>query len=216
MTERDDTKMQSLLAKAAAGDTEAAGRAVVAHDDRLRRIVRVRLDPRLASRVDPDDVLQETHVEALGRFSEFLATRRVPLFIWLRFLAVQRCITLSRRPLGAEARDARRERPLAGGAGPDATSVSLAGALAASMTSPSGAVARDETRTQVQAAVDALEPPDREILCMRHFEELDNAEAAAALRIAPSAASKRYLRALVRLKDALSAQGLGPLPAVDS
>ena len=71
---------------------------------------------------------------------------------------------------------------------------------------------RRETHTRVHAAVDSLEPPDREILCMRHFEELDNAEAAAALRIAPSAASKRYLRALVRLRESLAAQGFGALP----
>ena len=212
MSTPDDTKIRNLLTRAAAGDAEAAGRAVTAHDERLRRIVRVRLDPRLSSRVDPDDVLQETHVEALGRFSEFLATRRVPLFVWLRFLALQRCITLSRRHLGAEARDARREQPLAGAAPDESTSPALAGALAASLTSPSGAAVRDEVRASVQAAVDALDPPDREILCMRHFEDLDNAEAAAALNIAPSAASKRYLRALVRLKDALAAQGLEAPP----
>lgn len=214
MPDRDDPAVEELLRRAAEGDAEAAGRAVTAHDERLLRIVRLRIDPRLLRRVDPDDVLQETHVEALARFPEFLAARRVPLFVWLRFLALQRCVTLSRRHLGAAARDARRERPLAEEAGGDATTRSLAGALAGSLTSPSRAVARDEVRARVHAAVEALEPPDREILCMRHFEDLDNAEAAAALRIAPSAASKRYLRALVRLKEALAAQGLDAPPSV--
>ncbi len=203
----EDPEIEALLERAAKGDAEAAGRAVVAHDERLRRIVRLRLDPRVARRVDVDDVLQETHVEALQRLPEHLAARRVPLLVWLRFLAVQRCMTLARRHLEAAGRDARREQPLVA-AETDASSIALEGALAASMTSPSVAVARDETRRRIRAAVTTLEPLDREILVLRHFEELDNAEVAAALGIAAAAASKRYLRALARLKDALAAAGL--------
>ncbi len=207
MTARHEPTVEELLARAAAGDRGAAGQVVMAFDERLRRVVRIRLDARVARRVDVDDVLQEMHVEALQRLPEFLAQREVPLLIWLRFLAVQRCLILARRHLGAAARDVRRERPIAAQAS-DATSMALEHALAASLTTPSRAAVRNETRAGLRIAIQALEPLDREILCLRHFEELDNAESAAVLGIATAAASKRYVRALTRLRDVLAAAGL--------
>jgi len=177
---------------------------VSAFDERLRKVIRLRLDARVARRVGVDDVLQEVHVEALARLSEHLADRAVPLLVWLRFLALQRCVTLARRHLEAGARDARREQALVGG---DATSMALEGALAASLTSPSFAAARGEARERLHAAVEQLEPADREVLVLRHFEELDNAETASVLGVAPAAASKRYVRALVRLREVLAASG---------
>lgn len=203
----EEHAVDELLRLAAAGDAEAAGRAVVAFDERLRRVVRLRLDARVARRVDVDDVLQETHVEALERLPEFLAEREVPFLVWLRFLAVQRCVTLARRHLETGARDARREQPLAA-APVDATSMALEEALSAHLTTPSRAAVRDESRAGLRAAVQALEPLDREILCLRHFEELDNGETAAVLAITPAAASKRYVRALVRLREVLTAAGI--------
>ncbi len=207
MTARHEPAVEELLRRAAAGDAAAAGQAVMAYDERLRRVVRLRLDARVARRIDVDDVLQEMHIEALQRLPEFLAQRAVSLLIWLRFLAVQRCLTLARRHLTAAARDVRRERRLAEQES-DATSMALEHALAASLTSPSRAAARKETRAGLRAAVQALDPLDREILCLRHFEELDNAESAAVLGIASAAASKRYIRALVRLREVLAAAGL--------
>jgi RNA polymerase sigma-70 factor (ECF subfamily) len=208
MPAREEPAVEELLRRAAAGDADAAGRAVQAHDDRLRRVVRLRLDPRVARRADVDDVLQETHLEAFQRLREFLAARAVPFVIWLRALAVQRCVTLARRHLAAEVRDARRERPLAGPVPADATSMALEEALSAHVTTPSRAAARTETRASLRAAIQTLDPFDREIVCLRNFEALDNAEAAAVLGISPAAASKRFLRALVRLRDALAAVGL--------
>lgn len=200
-----DPAIDALLARAAGGDGQAAGKVVSAYDARLRRVIRVRLDPRILRRVDVDDVLQETHVEAVKRLPEFFRQDDVPLLIWLRFLAVQRCITLARRHLGTAARDARRERP-SGTAGPyDSASMALEHALSAHMTTPSAAAARVELQGKVREAVQALDPLDREILCLRHFEALDNAEAASALAIEPGTASKRYVRALVRLREVLAA-----------
>jgi RNA polymerase sigma-70 factor, ECF subfamily len=205
---RHEPLVEDLLRRAAAGDSEAAGQVVMTYDERLRRVVRLRLDARVARRVEVDDVLQELHVEALRRLPEFLAQREVPLLIWLRYLAVQRCLILARRHLGTAARDVRREQRLAE-PGSDATSMALEQALAASLTTPSGAAVRNEAKAGLRAAVQDLEPLDREILCLRHFEELDNGEAAAVLGIATAAASKRYVRALARLRDALAAAGLG-------
>jgi len=203
-----DPAVAGLLARAAEGDEQAAGEVVTAYDGRLRRVIRVRLDRRLLRRVDVDDVLQETHMEAVQRLPELLEQERVPLLIWLRFLAVQRCITLARRHLVAAARDARREQRIDAPDAYDSASVALEHALSAHITTPSGAAARNEMQDGVREAVQALEPFDREILCLRHFEELDNGEAASALGIEPGTASKRYVRALVRLREVLSAAKL--------
>ncbi len=200
--------VEALLERAAAGDGQAAGEVVGVYDSRLRRVIRVRLDRRLLRRVDVDDVLQETHLEAVQRLPEFLAARKVPLLIWLRVLAVQRCITLARRHLMAAARDARREQRGYAPAAYDSASAALEQALSAHITTPSGAAARTEMQSGVRAAVAALAPLDREILCLRHFEELDNAESALALGIQPGTASKRYIRALERLRDVVAAARL--------
>ena len=207
-----DPTLEALLVRAAAGDKRSAGEAVCAYDARLRRVIRVRLDRRLLRRVDVDDVLQEAHLEAIERLPEFLAKREVPLFIWLRFLAVQRCVTLARRHLIAAARDVRREQRVGAAEGYDSASAALEHALSAQLTTPSGVAAREETRAAVRDAVGGLEPLDREILCLRHFEELDNAEAACALGIEPGAASKRYVRAVERLRDVMAAARLDTPP----
>jgi RNA polymerase sigma-70 factor (ECF subfamily) len=207
MSTHDDPATEELLSRAASGDGEAAAQVVQLHDVTLRRVIRLRLDHRVAQRVDVEDVLQETHMEALKRLPGFLAKRDVALLVWVRFLAVQRCVTLARVHLLAGMRDARRERPLDAAEG-DATSMALAYALSAHMTTPSLAVARDEIQDGVRSAVHALAPLDREILCLRHFEGLDNAMAAEVLSLSAAAASKRYIRALTRLRDVLAAQGL--------
>jgi RNA polymerase sigma-70 factor (ECF subfamily) len=208
MSNSPTSAIEALLARAAAGDEQAAGAVVCTYDDRLRRVIRVRLDRRITRRVDVDDVLQETHMEAVQRLPEFIEQRQVPLLIWLRFLAVQRCITLARRHLVASARDARREQRIGAHDAYDSASVALEHALSANITTPSGAAARNEMQDDVREAVQALEPFDREILCLRHFEELDNGEAASALGIESGTASKRYVRALVRLREVLAAAKL--------
>lgn len=207
MAMREDDAVSALLDRAQSGDREAATQAVLFYDATLRRVIRLRLDRRVARRVDVEDVLQETHIEALRRLPEFLEQRGVALLVWLRFLAVQRCVTVARRHLKAAGRDARREQPLDGGAA-NGTSAALAYALSAHLTSPSGVAVRDELHGGVRDAVAALEPFDREILCVRHFEGLDNGQAAQVLGISAAAASKRYIRALTRLRDVLAAQGL--------
>lgn len=206
----EEPAIEELLNRAASGDAEAAAHVVLVHDAALRRVIRLRLDHRVAQRVDVEDVLQETHIEALRRLPEFLAKRSVSLLVWFRFLAVQRCVTLARRHLLAGVRDARREQPLNAAQG-DATSMALAYALSAHLTTPSRAVARDEVHGGVRDAVHALEPLDREILCLRHFEGLENNQAAEVLSLSVAAASKRYMRALTRLRDVLAAQGLDTL-----
>ena len=203
MTPETD-EVAELLRRAAAGDDEAKSELFARHRQRLRSMVGLRLDRRLAGRIDPSDVLQEAFVDYSRRLPEYLAKRPVPFFIWLRGLAGQRLVDLHRRHLGAQMRDAGQEVSLYRGALPAASSVSLANQLLGRLTSPTQAAVRAEMQVRLQEALNAMDPLDREVLVLRHFEELSNSETAAVLGVQKSAASKRYMRALVRLKEILA------------
>ena len=190
----------------AGGDRDAVlGRLLQAHRRRLLKMVDLRMDPHLRARVSPSDVVQETFVEVSTRVGTYLEDPRMPFFLWLRFLAAQQLATMYRRHAMAQKRDVRRQVPLEQKRYPDASSVVMARELAANLTSPSGNAIRDELRREIEEALDRMSDGDREILVLRHFEELSNTEAAAELGIQESAASKRYLRALKRLRQVLSA-----------
>jgi RNA polymerase sigma-70 factor (ECF subfamily) len=173
-------------------------------------MVALRLDRRLQSRIDPSDVIQEAYIDAARRLAEYARNPEMPFFLWLRFLTGQRLLEQHRRHLGAKARDASREISLYRGAFPETTTAHLAAHFLGKLTTPSQAAVRLEQKIRLQDALNSLEPVDREILALRHFEQLTNGEAAAVLGLDKSAASKRYTRALVRLKDVLLAmQGDG-------
>src|SRR6516162_1899560 len=194
-----------LLDRAAAGDPEA-WRALFDRDrERLRRMVALRMDRRLQGRIDPSDVIQEAHIEAMTRLPEYLRQPDMPFFLWLRLIVGQRLTLLHRRHLGAQVRDAGREIGLYHGALPAATSAALAARLLGHVTHPSEAAVRAERKIRIQTALNAMDQLDREILALRHFEQLTNGEAAQALGLSKSTASKRYIRALERLKEILSA-----------
>jgi RNA polymerase sigma-70 factor, ECF subfamily len=128
----------------------------------------------------------------------------MPFFLWLRFLAGQRLVDEHRKHLGAAGRDAGREISLYRGALPETSSAALAAHLLGRLSTPSQAAMRAERKIRLQEALDSLDPVDREVLALRHFEELSNTEAAAVLGLDKSAASKRYARALIRLKEILA------------
>jgi RNA polymerase sigma-70 factor (ECF subfamily) len=172
------------------------------HRERLRRMVDFRLDVRLRGRVSASDVLQEAYIDALKRLPHFQADPDVPFFIWLRTVTVQRLIDVHRQHLGAKGRDAAREVRLGRGDSVEASSEKMA-AIIGDLTSPSQAAQRAEIMGSLREAIDRLDPIDREVLALRHFEELSNQEVAALLGIQTAAASKRYVRAIERLKDAL-------------
>jgi RNA polymerase sigma-70 factor (ECF subfamily) len=192
-----------LVEKAVAGDDSAWERLMTDHRGRLRRMVALRLDQRLQGRVDPSDVIQESYIDAARRLPGYAANPPMPFFLWLRYLAAQRLAEQHRRHLGAKGRDAGREISLYHGAFPEATTAHLAAHLLGRLTTPSQAAIRVEQRLRLQEALNALETIDREILALRHFEQLSNGEAAEVLGLDKSAASKRYTRALVRLKNVL-------------
>jgi RNA polymerase sigma-70 factor (ECF subfamily) len=172
--------------------------------ERLRRMVQFRMDRRLQGRIDASDVLQEAFLEAAQRIEEFRRNRPMPVFLWLRFLVAERLTTLHRHHLGVRARDAGRDVSLYSGPLPQASSAALAAQLVGSLTSPSDVAVRAERALRLQEALNEMDPIDREVLSLRHFEQLSRAETARVLGIDESAAGKRYLRALQRLKKALA------------
>ena len=193
-----------LLRRAAQGDQAAWGALLVRSRDRLRRMVALRLDRRLQGRVDPSDIIQEAYIDASARLAEYARQPDMPFFLWLRFLTGQRLLRVHRQHLGAEMRDVAREVSLYRGALPAATSAALAAQLLGRDTRPSVAAIRAERQRRLQEALNAMDLLDREVLVLRHFEELTNAEVARELHLQESAASKRYIRALHRLKEILA------------
>jgi RNA polymerase sigma-70 factor, ECF subfamily len=191
-----------LLSRVKRGDRESLAALFSRHRDRLARGIRFRLDPRLQPRLDVEDILQEVYLNAEKRLECFQGDSEQSFFIWMRLVAGQTLIDLHRRHLGAQARDAGREMPVLGHY-PQATSTSLAFQLAADRTSPSGAAIREEMAVQLESAIDSMDPIDREVLALRHYEELTNGEVAEVLGIGQKAASIRYVRALGRLKRIL-------------
>jgi RNA polymerase sigma-70 factor (ECF subfamily) len=169
-------------------------------------MVVLRLDMRLQGRVDASDVIQEAFLEATGRRDAYgRDPGRMPFYLWLRFLVGQKILEQHRRHLGAKARDVGREVSLYRGPMPEATSAAIAAQLVGRHSSPSQAAIRAERKLRLQEALNRMDSIDREILVLRHYEQLTNGEVALVLGLDKSAASKRYARALVRLKDVLSA-----------
>lgn len=191
-----------LLDRVRQGDRGALERLLACHRPALRRFLEIRLDSRLRQRVDPSDAVQETQAEAARRIEAYLQDETMPFAIWLRRIAYDRLIMLRRRHLGAGRRAAGRDLPL-----PDRSSVELARRVLPDPGTPSEQLVRRETGERVREAIAGLDEPDRDIILMRNYERLTNLEVAQVLGIDPPAASKRYGRALLRLRIALINDG---------
>jgi RNA polymerase sigma-70 factor, ECF subfamily len=191
---------EELLDAAHNGDEDALAVLVERHRDRLERMVRLRMDRRLQGRVDPADVVQDAYLAAHGKFPQYSAHSHLPFFLWLRLEVGQKLVDVHRFHLGTKMRDAGQEVSLHQGALPQVTSLSLAEHLLGKLTTASQAAMRVELKLRVQEALNSMDANDREVLILRHFEELSNAETAQVLGIKASAAVNRYVRALKRLK----------------
>jgi RNA polymerase sigma-70 factor (ECF subfamily) len=199
----ESSETVELLRRAATGDQDALARAFSNYRGRLKRMVQLRLDRRLQGRVDPSDVIQEAYLDLARRAPEFFAKPGLPFFLWLRLLTGQRLLAIHRQHLGAKMRDVGQEIALRHGAMPQATSASLAAQLLGRISTPSQAAARAEMQLRLQEALNSMDPIDREVLVLRHFEELTNNETAEVLGLQKAAASNRYVRALKRLRSIL-------------
>ncbi|TWT47077.1 ECF RNA polymerase sigma factor SigW [Thalassoglobus neptunius] len=200
-----ESEVEELVAQVIQGDRAALGKLFDYHRNRLWRIVNFRLDTRLVGRVDADDILQESYINAEKRIEHFLHDSPEGFFIWLRLIVNQTMVDVHRRHLGAKARDASRDRSVSGGWSSKSTSFSLSHHLLGHLTSPSYAAVRAELSQQLSVALESMGDLDREVLALRHFEELTNSETATVLNLSEQAASLRYVRALGRLKKILIA-----------
>jgi RNA polymerase sigma-70 factor (ECF subfamily) len=199
-----------LISEASTGNKEAWGTLLAMHRERLRRTVALRIDQRLQGRVDPSDVIQEACMDATRDLDQYLQNPVLPFYLWLRLLTCTRLAKTHRYHLGTQMRDAAREISLYRGTTPEASSAALAAQLLGRDTRPSEAAMRAELKLQLQEALNSMDPIDREVLALRHFEQLSNAEAAQVLGIKEAAAGKRYIRALERLRDILVSMPGGP------
>jgi RNA polymerase sigma-70 factor (ECF subfamily) len=166
-------------------------------------MVALRLDQRLQGRIDPSDVLQEAFLDASVQLADYLRQPKMPFFMWLRAITGNKLLALHRQHLGTQMRDAGREISLYRGALPGTSSAALAAQLLGHDTRPSEAAMRAEMKIRLQEALNSMDPLDREVLALRHFEQLSTAETAALLGIKEGAAGKRYIRALKKLKAIL-------------
>src|SRR4051812_32597892 len=216
---RDDPPaIDDLVRHAADGDEAALADLFAFYRGRLRQVIRLRLDRRLQGRIDPSDVLQEAYIDLARKLPDYASKPAMPFFLWLRLVVGERLLRVHRQHLGASMRDAGREISLYQGALPQASSASLAAQLLGRITSASRAAVRAERQLLLQEALNRMDPIDREVIALRHFEELSNDEVAAVIGLTKAAASKRYVRAMLRLKAVLSStpgladpsQGGGP------
>lgn len=203
MSEKAD-ELVDLLERAAGNDHAAIGELFGLHRDRLRRMIDLRLDHRLRDRLDASDVLQEAFLEFAQALPAYLTNQEAPFYLWLRCIAGRKLQALHRQHLGTRMREAGREVSLYRGALPEASSVALAAQLLGKLTTPSHACVRAELQLRVQEALADMEPLDREVLSLRHYEQLSNRETAFVLGVTEATASIRFIRALRRLKELLA------------
>jgi RNA polymerase sigma-70 factor (ECF subfamily) len=203
MTDSQGPEDSELIQRAAHGDQSALGRLFNRHSERLRRMISVRLDPALAARVDPSDVVQESLMEATRKLSDYCSKPSIPFYPWLRKIAWERLVHMHTRHLAAQRRSVRREAAMEVRLS-DASALALVDRFTASQTSPSRGVVRKELQRRVRNALEQLETSDREILVLRYLEGLSIEEIAAILEISTGAASMRQLRALERLRPLLA------------
>jgi RNA polymerase sigma-70 factor (ECF subfamily) len=181
----------ALLERARAGDGAALTELFTRHRERLRRLVQMRLDRRLQARIDASDVIQDAYFEVATRLPDYFRSPTLPFFLWLRLVVGEQLTNLHRQHLGTQMRDAGREVSLYRDPMPGASSAALAAQLLGKQTSPTQAALRAERLLRLQDAVNLLDPLDREVLSLRHFEQLTRAETAKVLGIEEGAALKK-------------------------
>lgn len=197
-----------LIDEASSGNEQALAQLFERHRHRLRKMVLLRLDQRVQARFDASDVVQEAFVEAARKLAEYGKDQNIPFFLWLRMITGERLIQLHRMHLGATKRNADREVSLNKAAIPEASSVYLASQLIGTFTSVDRNIIRVEVQQKLQVMLNQLDLEDREVIAMRHFEELSTEEIATVLGLTRSGVLKKYTRAVRRLREAISNSGL--------
>ncbi len=196
---------QQLLDQAKAGDAAAVEELLQTHRERVRRMIDLRLDPAIGKRLDASDVVQEVMLEASRRLANYVNKPDMPFHLWLRHIARDHIIDAHRRHRQAQKRGVDREQPIVPAGLADHSSVELAARFIDQELTPASAAIRQEMERRLHQAIAQLDDDNREIILMRHFEQLSNQDVAADLGLTEAAASMRYLRAVRRLRDLLGA-----------
>ncbi|MBI3408611.1 MAG: sigma-70 family RNA polymerase sigma factor [Planctomycetes bacterium] len=192
-----------LLDQARRGEARAVEELLTRHRESVRRMIDLRLDPAIVQRVDASDVVQDVLLEASRRLQDFLQKPTMPFHLWLRHIAKDHIIDAHRKHHQAQKRGVNREQPLVRPGWADQSSLDLAGQLLDQELTPASAAIQQELQRRLHGALKELNEDDREMILMRHFEQLPNQEVAASLGLTEAAASMRYLRALRRLREIL-------------
>ena len=204
---RDPAETQGLLEQARAGDHSAFEELFNRHRMRLQKAIAIRMDRRLAARVDASDILQETYLEAFQRMPKYLQQEGMPFYLWLHWIAREKVLGLHRRHLGADKRAIRREVPLM----PMDSSAQFVSGMIGRGPSPSQELAKAELAEMLREALGELDDDERDLILWRHFEQLSARDTAQLLQISEAAAAKRYIRAVDRLREILIGLGVsGP------
>ena len=205
----DHPETQELLDQARQGEPHAVERLLTNHREPLRRMIDLRLDPALAARVDASDIVQDVLLEAHRRLEEYLRNPVMPFRLWLRHIAKDHVIDAHRRHRLAQRRSLDREQPIVPAVLADHSSLELAAQLLDQEQTPASAAIQRELQRKLDSAIAELDEDDREVILLRHREQLSNQQVAEALGLSEAAASMRDLRAIRRLRAIL-------LPAQES
>jgi len=200
----DSPEIKALLERVRQGDSEAFEQLFTRHQEELRRAIVLRLDRRVAARIDASDVLQETYLEAIRRLADYLNNQEISFDLWLRWIAREKILGFHRKHLGADKRTVNRELP----ALPVDSSAQFVGGIVSHGPTPSQSLAAAELAERLRRALEQLDEDERDLILWRHFEYLTNREIAKLLRITEAAANKRYIRALERLRGLLANLGV--------
>jgi RNA polymerase sigma-70 factor (ECF subfamily) len=194
---------QVLLERIRNDESAAVDQLLAGHREPVRRMIEMRLDRAVAARVDASDVVQEVLLEASRRIRDYVREPSMPFHLWIRHIAKDHIVDAHRRHRLAKRRTVDREQSMRA-VFADRSSVQLIDELINRELTPASAAIRHEMQRRFQEVVDSMDDDDREVILMRHFEQLSNQEVAAALELTEAAASMRYLRAMRRLRELLS------------
>lgn len=195
---------EELLLRARNGQAQAVDELLGQHREAVRRMIGLRLDPAIAARLDASDVVQDVLVEANRRLKDYLKDPSMPFHLWLRHIAKDHIIDAYRRHRGAQRRAVDREQAMQAPNLSDQSSVELAGRFVDQELTPASAAIKHELQQRLDAAIAEMPEDDREVILMKHFEQMSNQEIAAYYGLTEAAASMRYLRAIRRLKAKFS------------
>jgi RNA polymerase sigma-70 factor (ECF subfamily) len=197
----NDGDTADLIQKSLAGDEAALAELFNRYRPRLKRMVSLRMNARVQQRVDASDVLQEAFIDLAQRLPDYAKDPQIEFFLWLRLVTGQRLAMVHRKHVDAKMRDVGMEVSINRGRVPEASTFFLASGLIGQFTSVGQRAIRAEMQSKLQEVLDDIDADDREILALKHFEEMTNSEIGQVLGITESGASKRYIRALRRLRQ---------------